>query len=470
MTAQRLYRRARPYRRACAGTVHGCRLNARSLLPTAYSLLPRGHRRAYTLAELLIVITIMIMLMAITLPAVKQVMKDSGMREASRQLNAYFAMAKARALLTGRPCGVTMRCDLPLGGTDPTSGSMPNWPARQVTQLFLAEVPPPYAGGTVGARARIRSSLTLPATTLTYEFYPVTLTAPNTYNPDTAEILQLAGLIELNEKFLVRFDYKGAWFVCQRVIDRQNRDHFIFQTLGDSAEDIYPITGQTSAGSATPLPPEMNNLTAAYQGLPFQIIRLPRRIGNPLELSQGTCIDLAYSGIGPTNLPTGEVEFGMYPWSSGAPPAGLFPSSPAKLETITIMFQPDGGIETVYLNNYAFVPPTSLHFLVGKTDRINLPLGNNATHATAINMFDVETSNLMDPLSIWVSVSKSTGNINTSENSPPDYDRAVVSTSNITINPGPNQQNIDPQVSSSRAYFLSLCRRQATNREQVRGQ
>jgi hypothetical protein len=31
----------------------------------------------------------MIMLMGITLPAVKQVMRDSGVREASRQLNAY---------------------------------------------------------------------------------------------------------------------------------------------------------------------------------------------------------------------------------------------------------------------------------------------------------------------------------------------------------------------------------------------
>src|SRR5262245_39122878 len=60
----------------------------------------------YTLAELLIVMTIMLMLMAITLPTVRRVMEDGKVREASRQLNAYFAMAKSRALLTGRPCGV----------------------------------------------------------------------------------------------------------------------------------------------------------------------------------------------------------------------------------------------------------------------------------------------------------------------------------------------------------------------------
>src|ERR1043165_8553567 len=83
--------------------------------------LDRGAlRRGYTLAEMLVVMTIMLILVAITLPAVKNVMQGGNTRESSRQLNAYFAMAKARALQTGRPCGVMMMCDLPLGITEPT--------------------------------------------------------------------------------------------------------------------------------------------------------------------------------------------------------------------------------------------------------------------------------------------------------------------------------------------------------------
>src|SRR5437762_6876101 len=74
---------------------------------------------AYTLAELLVVMTIMLMLVAISLPAIKNVMQEGHTREASRQLNAYFAMAKARALQTGRPCGVMMMCELPLGISEP---------------------------------------------------------------------------------------------------------------------------------------------------------------------------------------------------------------------------------------------------------------------------------------------------------------------------------------------------------------
>src|SRR5204863_4766980 len=102
------------------------------------------RRPAYTIAEMLIVMTIMLMLVAVTLPAIKNVMQEGNSREASRQLNAYFAMAKARALQTGRPCGVMMMCDLALGisePTAPTASVMPTSPTKPATKLYLAEVP-----------------------------------------------------------------------------------------------------------------------------------------------------------------------------------------------------------------------------------------------------------------------------------------------------------------------------------------
>src|SRR4051794_6546336 len=121
-----------------------------------------NHRRsAYTLAEMLIVVTIMIMLVAAALPVAKKVMDGSQVREASRQLNAYFAMAKARALHTGRPCGLYFAFNSPLGLTPEANlGMTPQqlasyWPVRQVTQVYLAEIPAPYSGGTSNARGRI---------------------------------------------------------------------------------------------------------------------------------------------------------------------------------------------------------------------------------------------------------------------------------------------------------------------------
>src|SRR6059058_1838879 len=85
---------------------------------------PKSARRAFTLAEMLIVVTIMIMLVAAALPVAKKVMDGSQTREASRQLNAYFAMARVRALQTGRPCGVYFPFPQPpLGVSDPNVSS-----------------------------------------------------------------------------------------------------------------------------------------------------------------------------------------------------------------------------------------------------------------------------------------------------------------------------------------------------------
>ena len=52
---------------------------------TRYRSARRGSG-AYTLVELMIVVTIMLVLAAITLPVAKQVLNDSHVREASRQL------------------------------------------------------------------------------------------------------------------------------------------------------------------------------------------------------------------------------------------------------------------------------------------------------------------------------------------------------------------------------------------------
>ena len=111
----------------------------------------------------------------------------------ANQIVAYN-VAKARALQTGRPCGVMLICDLPLGLQDPSpsaTGMIPNWPTRQVTKLYLAEVPPPYSGGTIGAKGRIMYSLNPGAPANTYEFHPLyadTSVTPTVYRLDTTEL------------------------------------------------------------------------------------------------------------------------------------------------------------------------------------------------------------------------------------------------------------------------------------------
>src|SRR5688572_14797171 len=112
----------------------------------------RRLRRGYSMAELMIVLVIMVMLVAAALPVAKKVMDDSHVREASRQLNAYFAMAKARAIHTGRPCGIHLEAPEILG-ISRVNGL--TWPVRHVTQMHLAEVPAPYSGSYLDSRAGV---------------------------------------------------------------------------------------------------------------------------------------------------------------------------------------------------------------------------------------------------------------------------------------------------------------------------
>jgi prepilin-type N-terminal cleavage/methylation domain-containing protein len=411
----------------------------------------RLARAAYTLAEMLVVMTIMLILVAIALPTIKNTMQEGNTREASRQLNAYFAMAKARALQTGRPCGIMMLCDLPLGISEPgvSASGMPFWPTKLITKLYMAEVPAPYSGSVVGSRGRI--VYTNSPTNTTAEFMPL---LPGTTIVDTTnEYSIINSLIPNGEAFFVRFDFKGAWYLCQRN-DVSGTTHYNYAFL-------------TQAGTTLPQPPGIALLPGTSYGYSYQIVRLPRRIGNPLELPTGTCIDLMYSGIGPTDLPSSTLTYGMYPDPTAtSPPPGVYP-----LRRVTVMFFPDGGIESIYLNDWPFQPSTTSHFLVGRSDKINpTPTAQNTStaHPTTIAMYDPNLSNLADPQSLWVSVSRSTGNVVTSDNQPPLIDPSSASSSQINLIISGQSQILNPSTLAAQTTYLSYCRLLATNREQAK--
>lgn len=414
--------------------------------------------RGFSLTELLIVMTIMIMLVAMTLPVARRIIDDGNVREASRQLNAYLAMAKSRALQTGRPCGVMLKCDLPLGITDYTAPASPNpplWPVRQVTQMYLAEVPPPYSGSAIGAVAKIWD----PTGNNGQRYFTPTNTLGTIL--DSNEPLFLASLIEPGEVFQVRFNFKGEWYQCIRG-------------MGTNTNYGNPTLFYFVGGSAT-LPPGYSDTPMSSSGAwPYQIVRAPRRIGNPLTLPAGTCVDLALSGVGASGQ-------GFYPSTNlpGLPQIqglGIFP-----LNYLTVMLSPEGGLQTVYANNYPLPPASGVHLLVGRTDKVVSPLNPAAVAITNTNpdMFDATKSNIADPGALWVSVAKSTGIVNTSENLPPLADISTLAAGTVTLFPGeatvPSGRRQVLQLTGSsaqqdRATFLHYCRQLATNREQVRGQ
>jgi len=406
-------------------------------LPTPDSRLPAARRGGYTLVELMVVMIIMVILVATALPLVKRVMDNDRVREASRQLSSYISMAKTRAMQTGRPCGLLLVLEPPLGVPAAPFAAGPQY-VRQCTQLYLAEVPPTYQGSTQGARGRILSSTLIspPGPPGTFEFYPITPgpNPPGGNVQDDTEMQYLIGgtspLINPGEQFLVRFEHKGAWYVCQRGITPPKP---AFPTFTDPNRLYY--TGSTVMGVPTPLPPGINDTTStpfSNPGYYYTIMRSPQPVGEPMELTGGTCIDMTFSGAG--QIGNGFIQ------ANGS---------------LGILFSSSGGVTGLYFDGSSPVPPDgTLHLLLGRVSKMNqpdAPSQANPPHVSNMRMFSPEESNLADATSLWVSIGRANGSVTTSENVPD------------TAFPG-------PYTIPGGATFLGIARSVATGREQMGGQ
>jgi hypothetical protein len=132
--------------------------------------------------------------------------------------------------------------------------------------------------------------------------------------------------------------------------------------------------GLTTLGKAFPVPPSRDQ--------PFTIHRAPQRVGSPLELTGGACIDLTYSGIGPAD------------------------NSLVNARTaIAVMFAPAGGVHRLYVDGLQEPPAGALFFLIGRTDKMALPVIG-------------QESNLADADCFWVAVNRLNGKVTSAENAP----------------------------------------------------
>jgi hypothetical protein len=202
--------------------------------------------------------------------------------------------------------------------------------------------------------------------------------------------------------------------------------------------------------SGSAIPPAYNSPTAL--GLRFQILRTPRKVGNPIELIAGTCIDTEYCGMGAQG---GELA--------------------APANHIVVMFSPSGAVDGLILDNVLMGATGTLHFLVGQVDKMNDPAGADPDHATNLTMFNPAKSNLSDVNSVWVSVGRLSGQVVTSENLVPPVDQATLSPMSVNVFPGEaavpagRQQVLNPTVFADRATYVQHCREAAIGREQMGG-
>jgi len=198
-----------------------------------------GTRRAVTLLELLAVITIMLMITAAAIPMVLPAMQGRQIREEARQVSAFLAGARARAIENGRPVGVLVQ----RFGSPPQPFSM---------NLSYTEVPPPYAGSTQNSRAMVSGN-------------QITWLGPGD--------VDWQGLLRWGDT--IKFNYQGRTYRLWKDL----------ATAGQVIQDQPPWSLVMADGSTTYIAPQM---PPNGSGAAFQIFRQPVKLAAaPLQVPEG---------------------------------------------------------------------------------------------------------------------------------------------------------------------------------------
>ncbi len=298
-------------------------------------------RSGFTLIELLIVVTILIMVTVAAIPLLGPSTRGRQVREAARELSAYIAGARAKALEIGRPAGIWLeRFPRP-----PANASQADLQALSETgglhfcvNVYTAITPPPYSGDTLDSRVVVQNGRVT-------KFVPAT---------------GWMGLVRPGD--LMKLNFQGRLYQIQvtdpSVVDERGylkpnslQAGWLLSPVDFNSDPVVPNTPLT--------------------GVPYQIFRQPVRSNDaPLQLPGTAVIDLDLSGldsrpagqIGPTKFSGGTFAAVPTP-GSGTPTIDTNP--------VIIMFGPGGALDRIYYRGGQFIIPTEPVFLlVGRREKV----------------------------------------------------------------------------------------------------
>ncbi len=372
-------------------------------------------RRAVTLVELLVVVTIMLLLAAFAIPTIRPMTEGRRIREAARAIDVYLTQAKTRALVVQRPVGVVLER---FQQVDTSGTSL--YLDDTCTVLRMVEIPPPYAGDFTDSRLRVQNWTYMNNGTTPHTYYN-----SGSINYFVIKIALpsacLSGrLLKRGDK--VRFNFQGPMFTL--VDDPWDTDassdgadipvdvdgYIDFDTANINTQVLTAIApvGQLG-GLSWPLVPDstVDPTRLTYSSRPvwsadltFQFFRQPEPSpGDPLRLPKNTVIDLADSGY--------------YPALAG-PPDAFDCITATDQRGPMILFAPNGAISHVYhwdsaTANYGATSVMNPIFLmVGKWERTGL-------NADGTSYADDGLHNWQDASNLWISIGPQNGFVTTAE-------------------------------------------------------
>ncbi len=380
----------------------------------SHSDLRKPIRRGMTMIELVVVLSILVLLMALAIPAMRGPLGSRRIREASRSINVYFGSARVRAKQLGRSCGVVIE-------------RMEGQPECSML-LRQAEVPPPYAGDLMDSVVRLRDYTDhVPSGFNRSSYWPDGSTVVKAFIRDgdfSSLLLRRGDLMQINRQ--------GPYYKIAR--DRTAEDsndpltvqdypiddagYIVFDGSGQDDDDdgFYDTLALTlvlapAPGTKVPWPKAGPGMAALSTPQPFEILRQPMTsAASPLELPAGAVIDLQFSGTDDLDV------LGQLGWQHAADDTG--DSHWAANQPVTIMFSPNGSVERViyyqHVHDHANDEDAFVRREVTIVEPIYLLVGKR--EHVPFDMADLESkANWQDDSCLWVSVNAQSGLVTSAE-------------------------------------------------------
>ena len=406
-------------------------------------------RRGFTLVELLVVVFILLLVSAVSIPIVAPALQGRHVREASRQINSYFAVARDTALRNGRPVGVSIERFV----SKDDQGNAVGLISDMSVLLQQVEVPEDYSGDSTSSKMTIEYIVFTPKddpadreepgpsppgfTTAPLAKAPLTLIRVVSMNSEVgwSNLIRIGDQIQLNyQKRLYEIAWVepnassksfGSYLDLSNEPDSSNVPSAGFWSLrsvdgGDvlppSAATPTPIAaGQTIKGTNPPgQDVTLKNDAKLFRvDVPYRIIRQPVKTSTPpLQLTGSVVLDLNWSGINDSYFVQRDTTAAPFTKLTAAN-AGESVAAEDK-SPIVIMFSPSGNVSRLYLSdivdgqwNWGWVAPTSaIHLLIGQREAVP---PENAELVKWLNLDN-----------LWVSIHPQTGLLTTTENAEVD--------------------------------------------------
>lgn len=338
-------------------------------------------RRGVTLLELLVTIGIILAITAAVIPVMGPAMGGRRLREASRGVNTFLNSARNRAMVIGRPVGVSFE-------------RLEAEPQASVV-LNMVEVPPPWSGDFATSTIAIGPNGTIVG-------FP------------QGDLGWLAARIRPGD--ILKLNHRNTAFRLYGSTDSTDDKLGHFDTDPSQENWGFGYDDARKANLTPDIGPKPGEPAINY---PFQIIRQPvKSSAAGYQLPAGTVVDLSVSG-------DDSFFHGLF---ARAPLQGEL----AETRPVVLLFAPNGSVARAWqpvqgsAQVATFQPTTTVQFLIGRRDGVGV--GPKTVETTPPD----ELPNWRDVSNFWVSVSSQNGMITSNPNGQVDVDLEVRSSDVVT--------------------------------------